>query len=99
MANVQDYLYILLRDVQGEKAPGKLMAVVSGPFASGPKPVQVLRGELLTQIPRREWLVRNDGRPPHNYCSTKDPSVTLYGGEDDEYVSPLNGRDLQLLGG
>ena len=65
------------------------------------KPVQVLQGELLAQIPpqipRREKAARKDGRPPHNYRSTKDSSVTLYGGEDDEYVSPLNGRDLQLL--
>ncbi len=97
MATISDYLYILMRDVQGEKAPGKIMA-----FVGGPKPVQVLRGELLTQIPRLEWSVRKDGRPPHNYRSTKglptkDSRVTLYGGEDDEYVSPVYGRDLQLL--
>ena len=72
------------------------MAFLAG--ASGSKTVQVLRGELLTQIPRREWFVHKDGRPPHNYRTTKDSSVTLYGGEDDEYVSPMNGIDLQLLG-
>ncbi len=91
-SRIQNYLYILMKDVQGEKAPGKIILI------EDPKPVQVLRGELLAQIPPREWSVHNDGRPPHNFRSTKDPSVTLYGGEDDEYVSPLNGRDLQLLG-
>ena len=82
-----------MKDVYGEKPPMKLMFVSIG----SPKPVQVLRGELLTQIPRQEWFTRNDGRPLHNFRSTKDPSVTLYGGEDDEYVSPINGRDLHLL--
>ncbi len=82
-----------MKNVQGEKAPGKIILI------EGPKPVQVLRGELLTPIPLRdrECSVRYDGRPPHNYRSTRDPSVTLYGGQDDEDVSPLNGRDLQLL--
>ncbi len=97
-SRIPDYLYILMRDVQGEKAPGKIMALVGGPFLGGPKTVKVLRGELLALIPQRECVQRNNGRPPHNYHSTKDPSVTLYGGEDDDYVSPLNGRDLQLLG-
>ncbi len=81
-----------MRDVYGEKAQGKLMA-----FVGGPKPVQVLRGELLAQIPKRQRVQRIDGRPPHNYRTTKDSSVTLYGGEDDDYVSPVYGRDLQLL--
>ena len=93
MATIPDYLHILMRGVQGEKkAQGKLMA-----FVGGPKPVQVLRGELLAQIPRRQRvdLQRNDGRPPHNFCTRRDPSVTLYSIEDD--VSPMNGRDLQLL--
>ncbi len=97
MAKMADYLYILMKDVYGEKSLGKIMSVLTNPFAGSPKTVQVLRGELLTQIPRQEWSVRNDGRPPHNFRSTKDPSVTLYGGEGDDYVSPLNGRDLQLL--
>ncbi len=96
MAKMADYQYILMKDVYGEKAPGKIMSVLGGP-----KPVQVLRGELLAKIPSRDRessvRARNDGRPPHNFRSTKDPSVTLYGGEDDEYVSPLNGRDVQLL--
>ena len=93
MAKRANYLYILMKDVYGEKAPGKIMSVLAGS-----KPVQVLRGELLTQIHHRELVQRNDGRPPHNFCSTKDPSVTLYGGQDDYYVFPLNSRDLQLLG-
>ncbi len=96
-SKIPDYLYILMKDIQGEKALGKLMAVLSAPFIGGPKPIQVLRGELLTQIPPQEWLVRNDGRPPHNYRTKRDPSVTLYGGEDNDHVIPLNGRDLQLL--
>ena len=100
MAKMCDYQYILMKDVYGEKAPGKIMAILSAPFAGGPKTVQVLRGELLARIPSRdqEWSAHNDGRPPHNFRSTKDPRVTLYGGEDDDYLSPLNGRDLQVLG-
>ncbi len=95
-SRIRDYLYILMKDVQGEKAPGKIILI------EGPKPVRVLRGELLAEIPRQdqEWLVHDDGRPPpHNFRSTRDPSVTLYGGQDDEFdhVSPLNGRGLQLL--
>ncbi len=95
MASRMPDLYILRRDIQGEKPPMKLMSVVS---IGSPQPVQVLRGELLTQIPRQEWLVHDDGRPPYNFRSTKDTSVTLYGGQDDDYVFSLNSRDLQLLG-
>ena len=102
MAKIPDYqFYILMKDVYGEKAPGKIMTFLVGSFASGPnpKPVQVFRGELLTQIPQQdqEWSVRYDGRPPHNFRSIKDTSVTLYGGEHDEYVSLLNGKALHLL--
>ncbi len=92
MAKMCDYQYILMIDVYGEKAPGKIMAVLGGP-----KPVQVLRGELLEFNQERTARKVKDGRSPHNLRSTKDPSITLYGGEDDAYVSPLNGRDLQLL--
>ena len=95
MAIMADYLYMLMRDVYGEKAPVKIMSVSIG----SPKPVQVLRGELLALIYHRELAQRYEGRPPHNFRSTKDTSVTLYCGEDDQFdhVSPLNGIDLQLL--
>ncbi len=83
-------LYILMKDIQGEKAPGKIMSLIEGP-----KSVQVLRGELLALIPPRQRSARSDGKPPHNYRYTKDPSVMLYGVKKD--VSPINGRDLQLL--
>ena len=85
--------YILAADSQGEKAPaaGKLLMMLS-PWHR-PKPVRVLRGELLTSIPHPE--VRSDGRPAHNFRSISDPSITLYGG--DECVFPLNGKGFELL--
>ena len=87
------YSYILMVDVHGEKAPGK----IGGLIGSSPKLVAVLRGELLASISRQEIVPRSDGRPSPNFRSKRDPSVTLYGGEDDEYVSPVNDRDLELL--
>ncbi len=93
MARTPDYIYILMKDVHGEKAPAKF----AGFALSSPKPVQVLRGELLVPISPRERVPRNDGRPPHNYHSWREPNVTLYSVEDD--VSPMAARstDLQLL--
>ena len=88
-----EYSYILMEDAQGEKAPGK----IGGLIGLSPKSVQVLRGELFTSISRQEMVPRNDGRHSHNFRSKKDPSVTLYGGEDYEYVSPVTGIDLELL--
>ena len=88
---VDNYSYILMRDTQGEKAAGKFMSVLVG----GSKQVQVLRGELFTLIPRKEVQPRNDEKPAHNYRLKKDPSVTLYCGEDD--LAPLNKDDLELL--
>ncbi len=91
MAKIPEYHYILMKDVYGEKAPVKLMSVSIG----SPKPVQVLRGELLAPTTSQEWEQRSDGRPPHNFRTKKDPNVTLYNVEDD--LSPINGKDLQLL--
>ena len=87
------YSYILMEDVDGEKAPGK----IGGLTGNLPKHVRVICGELLTSIPQRERVLRNDGKPAHNYRSKKDPSVTLYGGEDGWLVAPLNSKDLELL--
>ena len=87
------YSYILMADVQGEKATRKFMAALGRAY----KPVQVLQGELLTLIPSKERVPRTDKSPTHNYCSRGDPSVTLYGGEEDKYVSPLSGKELALL--
>ena len=96
MATVQPdgYSYILMKDVQGEKAPGMFKAVLVG---SAPKHVQLLRGELLSSIPQRDRdkVPRNDGRPAHNFRSKKDPNVALY--VDDTNVAPAKGRELQLL--
>ena len=96
MATVQSdgYTYILMKDVQGEKAPGMIKAVLMG---SAPKRVQLLRGELLSSIPQRERdrVPRNDGTSAHNFRSKKDPSVTLY--VDDTNVCPAMGKEVQLL--
>ena len=87
--------YILMVDSPGEKAPvaGKLLMALS-PWRR-PKLVLVLRGELLTSIPHPE--IRFDGTPAHNFRSILDPSITLYGGEDDVCVFSLNGKALELL--
>ena len=87
--------YILTEDVHGEKAPRKFK--IGGHIGQLPKHVHVLRGELLSSIPGREIVPRSDKKPAHNFRSNKDPTVTLYGGEDNKYVSPLNGKDLELL--
>ena len=87
------YSYILMKDVHGEKAPGK----IGGLIGNSPKHVQVLCGELLTSIPRQDTVPRSDGRPSPYFHSKRDPSVRLYGGEDDVYVAPLNGKELKLL--
>ena len=87
--------YILIDDVEGEKATGKVMAALG----RGPKPVQVLLGELLDPIPPRERVPRKDGTPTHNARSRSDPTVTLYSGdpEDDKYVHPLDLKETQIL--
>ena len=89
------YSYILKVNVLGEKAPGK----IGGLFGLSAKPVLLYCGELLTSISRQEIVPRSDRKPGHNFRSKKDPSVTLYmyGGEDDEYVAPVTGKDLELL--
>ena len=88
---VDNYSYILLKDTQGEKAAGRIMSA----FGSGPKTIQVLRGELLTLISHRDLQPRNDEKQAHNYRLKKDPNVTVYCVEDD--VSPLSWDDLELL--
>ena len=87
--------YILAADSQGEKAPatGKLLTVLS-PWHR-PKPVRVLRGELLTSVPHPGIRFDGRSRPAHNFRSISDPSITLYGG--DECVFPLNGKAFELL--
>ena len=89
---INEHSYILMRDMQGEKK--------SAMTGSLPKSVQVSRGELLTSIvfPERDrtWS-RNDGKSAHNFRSKKDPSVTLYGGEENNAVAPVKGKELQLL--
>ena len=94
MATVQPggYSYILMKDVQGEKAPVKGIANLGGVISRGSRPVQVLRGELLTSIPLSEMLLRGDGKPPHNFRSKKDPSVTMY--VDDTNVAPAKGKEF-----
>ena len=116
MATVQPdgYSYVLMEDVQGEKAPGRFktalkealrgtrfqglgaLAIPTVTFAPMGKHVQLLRGELLTPIPQRDMLPRNDGRPAHNFRSKKDPSVTLHVC-DDANVAPAKGKEVQLL--
>ena len=88
---VDNNSYILMKDTHGEKAVGRIMSALR----SGPKEVQILRGELLTLISPREVQPRNDEKPAHNYRLKKDPNVTVYCVEDD--VSPLSSDDLELL--
>ena len=77
-----------MRDTPGEKAPGTFKKIVG---MTNPK--RVLRGELLSPIPR-EKDPRSDVVQP-NYSVERDPAITLFAVDDD--TSPLNIDDYYLL--
>ena len=92
---MDNYSYILMKDTPGERPARKFMSVITG----GSKQVMVLRGELLKFIPPKEMQPRNVGKPAHNFRLKRDPNLTLYGGEDNVNVAPLNTRlNTELLG-
>ena len=84
-------VYILLRRTLGDKKPDR----------KGEKPLQVYisKGELLVEIPPKEQIPREDGKPAHNYCCCMyyDPYVTIY--DSGTNVSPLHGAELDYLEG
>jgi hypothetical protein len=80
--------YLLMRDTPGEKTPGTFKKIIG---LTNTK--RVLRGELLSPIPR-EKEPRPDVDHP-NYSVERDPAITLFAAEDD--ISPLNIDDYYLL--
>ena len=81
---------ILLRDVQGKKG-GRMAGLLKSSSKS------VRHGELLLPPPRIIVIPRKDGKLAHNYQLASDPSVTLYGSEDD--VASLSEDEFRLLVG
>jgi hypothetical protein len=80
--------YLLMKDTPGEKTPGTFKKIVGITIQK-----RVLRGELLSPIPR-EKEARPDVVQP-NYSVEREPAITLFAVEDD--ISPLNIDDYYLL--
>ena len=57
----------------------------------------ISKGELLAEIPKKEWVKQEEGTPPHNYCLLRDPAITLY--DNGTGVSPLIGAEGDYLEG
>jgi len=89
---------ILLNDMVGEKAEstfgGFVRRVVGGKLST----MNVLKGELLEQIPGDAIVPRSEGQnfqKPYNYRLVKDPAVALYCSETD--IAPLSDKEFLLL--
>ena len=79
--------YMLLKQQMGERKPNK----------EEEKPLQmyIFGGEILLEIPEKEQIPREDGKPAHNYCRYDDLDVTTY--NNGISVSPLYGAELDYL--
>ena len=71
---------ILVLDVTGTKYKKR--------FISGSTQLNVLRGELVSEI-------KPDNNPPFNYVLSRDPNVYLFCTENE--VAPLSSKDFLLL--
>ena len=43
-----------------------------------PFPIYISRGELLVEIPLKEQIPQEDGKPAHNYSLYRNPDITMY---------------------
>ena len=86
-----EHSYILLESTRGMKTRTNRRGTL--------KYKSVFRGELLTSMSLEDVVVYHGlaEEPAHNFRSKRDPRVTLYGGESNEYVAPVSGKELQLL--
>lgn len=89
--------WILLKDGVGEKAESTWGGMVRR-IVGRPSTVNVLRGELLEQMPDDALVPRSEGQyfqKPCNYRLVKDLSLGVYCSETD--VAPLSDKDFLLL--
>lgn len=88
---------ILLKDMLGEKSESVLGGIVRR-VVGRPSTTNILKGELLEQIPGDGIVPRNAGQnfqKPFNYRLVKDPAVAVYCSEFD--VVPLSDKEILLL--
>ena len=88
---------ILLKDRVGEKSESVLGGIVRR-VVGRPSTTNVLKGELLEQIPGDALVPRSEGQnvlKPYNYRLLKDPAVAIYCSEYD--VAPLSDKEFLLL--
>ena len=82
---------LLLKDKQGDKISPLMGGVVHRTSITN-----VLRGSLLTPLPRDKQVPRQDGDFPHNYQTMyEEKTVTVFSEEDD--VAPLSGYEHLLM--
>ena len=89
--------FILLKDRVGEKSESVLGGIVRR-VVGRPSTANILKGELLEQIPGDALVPRSEGQnvlKPFNYRLVKDPSVAVYCSETD--VAPLSDKEFLLL--
>ena len=82
---------LLLKDKQGDKISSYIgihRTLITN----------VLRGSLLTPLPRDKQVPRQDGGQPHNYQTMyKEKTVTVFSEEDD--MAPLSEYEHLLMAG
>ena len=59
--------------------------------------LNVRKGELVVEIPKKNQIVQQDGIPPHNYRLLHNPKVSLY--DTGVIVIPLQGAEADYLEG
>ena len=91
---------ILVRDLQGLKAPTGIVGHVKGLLKGGGEPVNVFRGQLVVPIAEQQ----EDGAPPRGgdkklypYCFLEDSAVTVFCSE--QQVAPMDSIEFQLMAG
>ena len=87
--------YILMKDTRGERSVSSIVSAIKKLGGSSARQTIILRGQLLSPIPRHQQQSRSDGAA-HNYHVDEDPSITLFV-EDEQDVSPLSPNDYCLL--
>ena len=89
--------WILLKD-RVEKRSESMLGGMIRRAVGRQSTANVLKGELLEQIPGDAIVPRSEGQnvlKPYNYRLVKDPSVAVYCSEND--VAPLGDQEFLLL--
>ena len=66
-------------------------------MAQEEKDLFIMKGTLLLAIPDKDIVLRNDGKPGHNFRMYKNDDITLYCPE--EHFCPLTNYEFRLLSG